>query len=137
VGINYGAFSGPEHFSTPLREAIKAACESIASKAPDLVYDPIGGQFAEPVFRSIAWRGRYLVIGFASGPIPALPFNLALLKGASIVGVFWGDFTKREPKAFTADYKQLATWYASGQIKPIIDRTMPMSELKATWPRAV
>ncbi len=131
--INYGVFKDPEQFAAQLREAIKAASESLGSKAPDVVYDPIGGQFAEPVFRSIAWRGRYLVIGFASGPIPALPFNLALLKGASIVGVFWGDFTKREPKAFMQDYKQLATWYAAGQIKPIIDRTMPMSELKAAY----
>ena len=131
--INYGAFADPEQFSAQLREAIKAACESVGSKAPDVVYDPVGGQFAEPVFRSIAWRGRYLVIGFASGPIPALPFNLPLLKGASIVGVFWGDFTKREPKAFMKDYGQLAAWYASGQIKPIIDRTMPMAELKAAY----
>jgi NADPH:quinone reductase len=131
--INYGSFQDPEQFSAQLREAIKAASESLGAKAPDVVYDPIGGQFAEPVFRSIAWRGRYLVIGFASGPIPALPLNLALLKGASIVGVFWGDFTQREPKSFMKDYQQLAAWYASGQIKPIIDRTMPMSELKAAY----
>ena len=131
--INYGQFSDPEQFAGQLREAIKSASESLGCKAPDVVYDPIGGQFAEPVFRSIAWRGRYLVIGFASGPIPALPFNLALLKGASIVGVFWGDFTKREPKAFMADFKQLAVWYAEGKIKPIIDRTMPMVELKAAY----
>jgi NADPH:quinone reductase len=131
--INYGAFSNPEQFAANLRDAIKAASESLGSKAPDVVYDPVGGQFAEPVFRSIAWRGRYLVIGFASGPIPALPFNLALLKGASIVGVFWGDFTKREPKAFMKDAMQLATWYAQGKIKPVIDRTLPMPELKAAY----
>jgi NADPH:quinone reductase len=131
--INYGAFKDPETFSDSFRAAIKAASESVGAKAPDLIYDPIGGQFAEPAFRSIAWRGRYLVIGFASGPIPALPFNLALLKGASIVGVFWGDFTKREPKAFMGDMKQLAAWYAEGKIKPVIDRAMPMSELKAAY----
>ena len=62
-----------------------------------MIYDPVGGDFAEPAFRSIAWRGRYLVVGFAQGGIPALPLNLALLKGASIVGVFWGDFARREP----------------------------------------
>jgi NADPH2:quinone reductase len=72
-----------------LRDAIKAATDG---KGPDVIYDPVGGDFAEPAFRSIAWRGRYLVVGFASGPIPSLPLNLALLKGASIVGVFWGDF---------------------------------------------
>jgi NADPH:quinone reductase len=131
--INYGNFKDPENFNDSLRGAIKAACESVGAKAPDLIYDPIGGQFAEPAFRSIAWRGRYLVIGFASGSIPALPINLALLKGASIVGVFWGDFTKREPKAFMAQMKQLATWYAEGKIKPVIDRKMPMSDLKAAY----
>ena len=77
-----------------LRETVKFATEG---KGPDVIYDPVGGDIAEPAFRSIAWRGRYLVVGFASGPIPALPLNLPLLKGASIVGVFWGDFARREP----------------------------------------
>ena len=79
-------------------------------KGPDVVYDPVGGDLAEPVFRSIAWRGRYLVVGFAQGGIPALPLNLALLKGASIVGVFWGDFARREPKANAAAMAELARW---------------------------
>ncbi len=115
-----------------LREAIKAATDG---KGPDVVYDPVGGEFAEPVFRSIAWRGRYLVVGFAPGPIPALPLNLPLLKGASLVGVFWGDFAKREPQANAAMMKQLAQWYGQGQIKPVIDNTMPMAELKAAYAR--
>ena len=102
-------------------------------KGPDVVYDPVGGALAEPVFRSIAWRGRYLVVGFAQGAIPALPWNLALLKGASIVGVFWGDFARREPKANAAMMAELAQWYAQGKIKPVIDRAMPMSELKAAF----
>ena len=113
-----------------LREAIKTLTDG---KGPDVIYDPVGGDFAEPAFRSIAWRGRYLVVGFASGPIPALPFNLALLKGASIVGVFWGDFAKREPKANAAMMGELAQWYAQGKIKPVIDRTMPMAELPAAY----
>jgi NADPH2:quinone reductase len=128
VTINYS-----EH--TPqggLREAIKAATEG---RGPDVVYDPVGGEFAEPVFRSIAWRGRYLVVGFASGPIPALPLNLPLLKGASLVGVFWGDFAKREPQANAAMMQELAQWYGAGKIKPVIDGTMPMSELKAAYAR--
>ncbi len=115
-----------------LREAIKAATDG---KGPDVVYDPVGGEFAEPVFRSIAWRGRYLVVGFAGGPIPALPLNLPLLKGASLVGVFWGDFAKREPQANAAMMKALAQWYAQGKIKPVIDATMPMAELKAAYAR--
>ena len=115
-----------------LREAIKAATDG---KGPDVIYDPVGGDFAEPAFRSIAWRGRYLVVGFASGPIPSLPLNLALLKGASLVGVFWGDFAKREPKANAAMMGELAQWYGQGRIKPVIDRTMPMSQLPAAFAR--
>ncbi len=113
-----------------MREVLKTLTEG---KGPDIIYDPVGGDFAEPAFRSIAWRGRYLVVGFAAGPIPALPFNLALLKGASIVGVFWGDFARREPQANAAMMAELAQWYAQGKIKPVIDRTMPMHELKAAY----
>jgi NADPH2:quinone reductase len=113
-----------------MREVLKALTEG---KGPDVIYDPVGGDFAEPAFRSIAWRGRYLVVGFAAGPIPALPFNLALLKGASIVGVFWGDFSRREPQANAAMMAELAQWYAQGKVKPVIDRTMPMRELKAAY----
>jgi NADPH2:quinone reductase len=113
-----------------IREVLKTLT---GSKGPDVIYDPVGGDFAEPAFRSIAWRGRYLVVGFAAGPIPALPFNLALLKGASIVGVFWGDFSRREPQANAAMMAELAQWYAQGKVKPVIDRTMPMSELKAAY----
>ncbi len=113
-----------------MRDAIKALTDG---KGPDVIYDPVGGDFAEPAFRSIAWRGRYLVVGFASGPIPALPFNLALLKGASIVGVFWGDFSRREPQANAAMMAELAQWYGQGKIKPVIDSTMPMKDLKAAY----
>ena len=115
-----------------LREAVK---ELTAGKGPDVIYDPVGGSLAEPAFRTIAWRGRYLVIGFAAGPIPSLPLNLPLLKGASIVGVFWGSFAKHEPKANAAMMMELARWYADGRIKPVIDRTMPMAELKAAFAR--
>ncbi|MEY3778266.1 MAG: NADPH:quinone oxidoreductase family protein [Betaproteobacteria bacterium] len=113
-----------------MREVLKTLT---GGKGPDVIYDPVGGDFAEPAFRSIAWRGRYLVVGFAAGPIPALPFNLALLKGASIVGVFWGDFARREPQANAAMMAELATWYGQGKVKPVIDRTMPMSDLKAAY----
>jgi NADPH2:quinone reductase len=87
------------------------------------------------VFRSIAWRGRYLVIGFAQGGIPSLPLNLALLKGASIVGVFWGEFARREPKAHAAALADLAAWYAQGKIKPVIDARLPMKSLKEAFTR--
>ena len=115
-----------------IRETLKALTDG---KGPDVVYDPVGGELAEPVFRSIAWRGRYLVVGFAGGGIPALPWNLALLKGASVVGVFWGDFVKREPKANAAAMQQLAQWYSQGLVKPVIDAQMPMSEVKAAYAR--
>ena len=85
------------------------------------------------MFRSIAWRGRYLVIGFAQGAIPALPLNLALLKGATIVGVFWGDFARREPKAHVQALAELAHWYAEGKVKPVIERRLPMRELPAAY----
>ncbi len=113
-----------------LREALK---ELTQGRGPDVIYDPVGGELAEPAFRSIAWRGRYLVVGFAGGPIPSLPLNLPLLKGASLVGVFWGDFARREPQANAAMMAELSQWYAQGKIKPVLDRTLPMSELKAAY----
>jgi NADPH2:quinone reductase len=113
-----------------LRDALKAA-----GAAPDVIYDPVGGELAEPAFRSIAWRGRYLVIGFAAGPIPALPWNLALLKGASIVGVFWGDFVRREPQAFQQGLAELIGWYGKGLVKPAIDARLPMARLPEAYAR--
>lgn len=125
-----GADATINYSTQDLREALKLLT---GGKGPDVVYDPVGGDLAEPAFRSIAWRGRYLVVGFAAGTIPALPLNLTLLKGASIVGVFWGGFAKNEPKANAAAMAELAQWYAQGKIKPVIDRTMPMAELKAAY----
>ena len=125
-----GADATINYTTENLRDAIKALTDG---KGPDVIYDPVGGDFAEPAFRSIAWRGRYLVVGFASGPIPVLPLNLTLLKGASIVGVFWGGFAKQEPQANAAMMQELATWYAQGKIKPVIDSTMPMADLKAAY----
>jgi NADPH2:quinone reductase len=124
--INYSVETVPDKF----RQAIKTLTDG---KGPDVIYDPVGGDFSEPAFRSIAWRGRHLVVGFASGPTPSIPLNLPLLKGASIVGVFWGGFAKQEPKANATMMAELAIWYAQGKIKPVIDRTMPMAELKAAY----
>lgn len=116
--------------SGSLREQIN---QLTGGKGPDVVYDPVGGEWAEPVFRSMAWRGRYLVVGFAGGPIPSLPMNLPLLKGASLVGVFWGEFAKREPKANAAMMQTLAQWYGQGKVKPLIHQTLPMSQLKEAY----
>ncbi|MBA4262688.1 MAG: NADPH:quinone oxidoreductase [Comamonadaceae bacterium] len=126
ASINYSVHT-PQ---TSLRDEIRRLS---GGNGPDVVYDPVGGDFTEAAFRSIAWRGRYLVVGFASGPIPSLPLNLSLLKGASIVGVFWGDFAKREPQANAQMMQTLATMYMKGQIKPVIDQTLPMSELPRAY----
>ncbi len=127
-----GADATINYASQNLRDELKRLTDG---KGPDIVYDPVGGDLAEPVFRSIAWRGRYLVIGFAAGGIPALALNLALLKGASIVGVFWGDFARREPLANGRALAELARWYAQGLVKPVIDQRLPMADLPAAFAR--
>ena len=127
-----GADDTIDYAKDDLRAALKALT---GGRGPDVVYDPVGGALAEPAFRSIGWRGRYLVVGFAGGTIPALPWNLALLKGASVVGVFWGDFLKREPKAAAADIGQLLTWYAEGKVHPAIDTVLPMSQVREAYAR--
>jgi NADPH:quinone reductase len=127
-----GADEAINYSTASIRDELKALTDG---KGPDVVYDPVGGDLTEPVFRSIAWRGRYLVIGFAQGTIPSLPLNLALLKGASVVGVFWGDFARREPQRNAKALAELAAWYAEGRIKPVIDQKLPMPQLKAAFER--
>jgi NADPH2:quinone reductase len=127
-----GADATINYSTANLRDELKALT---GGKGPDVVYDPVGGDLAEPVFRSIAWRGRYVVIGFAQGGIPALPLNLPLLKGASIVGVFWGEFARREPQANARALSELAQWYLQGKIKPVIDRRLPMKDLRLAFTR--
>ena len=122
---DHGADELINYTSEDLRERLKALT---GGKGPDVVYDPVGGGFAEPAFRSIAWRGRYLVIGFANGEIPRLPLNLALLKGASIVGVFWGDFVAREPKVFADDVATMFGWIAQGKLRPHISGRYPLAQ---------
>lgn len=106
-----------------LKDRVK---EFTQDKGADIVFDPVGGLLAEPALRSIAWRGRYLVVGFASGTIPSFPANLPLLKGASIVGVFWGSFSEREPKLNQQNLAQLTAWINSGKIRQHISKTYPL-----------
>jgi NADPH:quinone reductase len=113
----HGADATIDYEREDLREAIR---RETGGKGPDVIYDPVGGRFSEPAFRSIAWRGRYLVIGFAAGQIPSLPLNLPLLKGASIVGVFWGEFTKREPQANLGGMAEMLRWMKEGKLRPHI-----------------
>ncbi|WP_077033802.1 NADPH:quinone oxidoreductase family protein [Pelomonas sp. KK5] len=130
--IELGADASINYSTGNFREELKALTEG---KGPDVIYDPVGGDLAEPAFRSIAWRGRYLVIGFAQGQIPALPLNLALLKGASLVGVFWGEFARREPRRNAEMLGQLAQWYAQGKVKPVLDAVLPMEQLPKAFER--
>jgi NADPH2:quinone reductase len=122
----HGADATINYETEDLREAIK---RETGGKGPDVIYDPVGGKFAEPAFRSIGWRGRYLVIGFANGNIPALPFNLMLLKGASVVGVFWGDFTRREPAANLAGMTEMLGWLKEGKLRPHISGTYRLDQV--------
>ncbi|GGL98843.1 NADPH:quinone oxidoreductase family protein [Deinococcus aerophilus] len=117
LALDHGADEGFNYASEDLRERIKALTDG---KGPDVIFDPVGDRYAEPAFRSIAWGGRYLVVGFAGGEIPRLPLNLPLLKGASLVGVFWGEFAKRDPAANARNLARLSGWVLEGQVRPLV-----------------
>jgi NADPH2:quinone reductase len=119
----HGADATINYATEDLRERIK---DLTSGKGADVIYDPVGGPYTEPALRSIAWRGRLLVVGFAAGEIPRIPLNLTLLKGCSIVGVYWGEFTRREPDRFAEAMRQLGRWYTEGRIKPHISATFPL-----------
>src|SRR3989442_11164350 len=119
----HGADATLNYATEDLRERVKAPTEG---RGVDVGYDAVGGAYTEPAFRSLAWRGRLLVVGFAAGEIPKLPLNLALLKGAAVVGVFWGDFARGEPKAFAESVRQLARWYGEGGLRPPGSPTLPL-----------
>lgn len=121
----HGADECINYTTEDLREGIK---RTTGGKGPDVIYDPVGGAYTEPAFRSIAWRGRYLVIGFANGEIPKLPLNLPLLKGASVVGVFWGDFARREPAHHVAAMNELMQWHRESKIRPHISATYALAD---------
>ncbi|MBU2914909.1 NADPH:quinone oxidoreductase family protein [Reichenbachiella agariperforans] len=120
---------GADHVINYTSTDIKATVKEITKgTGVDVVVDPVGGDFAEPAFRSIARFGRYLVVGFAAGEIPKLPLNLPLLKSASIVGVFWGSFFRNNPERNAQNVDQLIKWFASGQLKPVIDRVFELKD---------
>lgn len=108
-----------------LKERVRALTDG---RGADVVYDPVGGSYAASAFRCVAWNGRYLVVGFAAGEIPHVPLNLPLLKGYSIVGVYWGGFVQREPAASAANMKQLMDWVAAGKLAPLISARYPLSQ---------
>jgi len=121
----HGADSGINYATEDLRARTKALTDG---RGVDVVCDPVGGPYTELAFRSLAWRGRLLVIGFAAGDIPKLPLNLPLLKGAAVVGVFWGDFTKREPKEFAESTRQLGQWFREGKLRPHVSQTFALRQ---------
>ena len=121
----HGADATINYATEDLRKRVQALTEG---RGVDVVYDPVGGAYSEAAFRSLAWRGRLLVVGFAAGEIPKLPLNLPLLKGAAAVGVFWGDFARREPQIFAESVSQLTRWYAEGRLRPHVSQTLPLAK---------
>jgi NADPH2:quinone reductase len=133
LAIKHGADSGVVYGRGPFDKEGQRALGALFKDAcgpdgADVIYDAVGGDYAEPALRSIAWEGRYLVIGFAAGDIPKIPLNLALLKGCDIVGVFWGNWTSRNPKLFLKSIDELMDLYKAGKIKPYVSERFPLAK---------
>lgn len=103
----------------------------------DVAFDPVGGEVFDALSRSMGWNGRLLVIGFASGTIPKFPVNLSLVKGFSVVGVFWGAFTRKEPEVYSANMKELIGWYMAGKVKPVVEGTYPLADAAKVLTRVI
>ncbi|WP_223886464.1 zinc-binding dehydrogenase, partial [Pseudomonas syringae] len=123
VAKNAGADELINYSETSLKDEVKRLT---TGNGADVIYDPVGGDLFDQAIRSIAWNGRLLVVGFASGRIPELPVNLTLLKGASVVGVFWGSFAQRQPQDNAANFKQLFAWFEEGKLKPLVSTVYPL-----------
>ena len=123
----YGADALINYATSDLRERIR---ELTGGKGVDVVYDPVGGPYAEPAVRALGFQGRYLVIGFASGAIPSIPLNLVLLKITSIVGVFWGAYAQARPKHNALNLAQLLAWYGEGRLRPHVSGTFPLASYR-------
>ena len=119
----HGAAETIDYAHEDLRDRIKMLTDG---QGVDVVCDAVGGPYSEPALRSTAWRGRFLVVGFAAGEIPKIPLNLVLLKGCAIVGVFWGDFMRREPALFIESVRNVCQWYVEGKVKPHISEVLPL-----------
>lgn len=127
-----GADETINYSTQDLRQRLR---ELTGDKGVDVVYDPVGGRYTEPAFRAAAWGGRLLVVGFAAGEIPKIPLNLALLKERSIIGVYWGDWTRHDPAGHVRNVKQLARWFAEGRIKPVISERVSLRDAPAAMAR--
>ncbi len=115
-----------------LRDSVKALTDGAGV---DVVYDPVGGEIAEQAFRSLAWHGRHLVIGFASGDIPSMPANIALLKEAQLVGVWWGTWIAKHPGEHARNMQELAAWVADGRLRATVSETFALDDYKAAFRR--
>jgi NADPH:quinone reductase len=124
----HGADETVNYASTDLRDALKRLG---GQNGIDVVYDPVGGAYAEPALRSLGWEGRYLVVGFAAGDIPKIPLNLVLLKSCDIRGVLWGSWTVRDPKGQLALMKDIAAWCAEGKLSAHVHAAYPLAETAA------
>ncbi|MBV4514237.1 NADPH:quinone oxidoreductase family protein [Pseudomonas kurunegalensis] len=117
-----------DYSQASLRDEIKRLS---GGQGVDVIYDPVGGELFEQAVRGLAWNGRLLVVGFASGTLPQLAANLVLLKGAAVLGVFWGAFAQRQPEDNAANFRQLFAWHAEGKLKPLVSQTYPLAEAGA------
>jgi NADPH2:quinone reductase len=122
-----GADEGVNYDTTDLKTALK---ELTGGRGVDVVYDCVGGPYAEPAVRALAWQGRFLVVGFAAGDIPKLPLNLLMLKGATAIGVFWGEAVRRDPARHRANMIEVLDWVAAGKLVPRIHATYPLAEIR-------
>jgi NADPH2:quinone reductase len=125
---SHGADEGIDYTAEDLKEALRRVTQG---NGPDVIYDPVGGAYAESALRAIAWEGRFLVVGFAAGDIPKLPLNLVLLKGCDVLGVFWGSWTERNPAGHRANTEQLLAWCAEGKLSSHVHAVYPLNEAAA------
>jgi NADPH2:quinone reductase len=121
----HGADEGINYASEDLKDGLRRLTDG---RGADVIYDPVGGPYAEAALRSIAWQGRFLVVGFAAGEIPKLPLNLVLLKGCDVVGVFWGAWTKHDPKGYQANMDQIVGWAADGKLSAHVHAVYPLEK---------
>jgi NADPH2:quinone reductase len=122
-----GADEVVNYDAVDLKEALKTLT---GGRGVDVVYDCVGGPYAEPAVRALAWQGRFLVVGFAAGDIPKLPLNLLMLKGADAIGVFWGEAVKRDPAGHRANMIDVLRWVSEGKLAPRIQATYPLAEIR-------
>ncbi len=123
-----GADALIDYSQASLKDEIKRLTDG---QGADVIFDPVGGELFDQAVRGLAWNGRLLVVGFASGSIPQLAANLVLLKGAAVMGVFWGSFAQRQPEDNAANFQQLFAWHAEGKLKPLVSQTYPLAEAGA------